>query len=33
MPGYVPGVNESATMDTAYGYLPKADQNFWYTHE
>jgi formate dehydrogenase major subunit len=33
MPGYVPGVNESAMMDMAYGYLPKADQNFWYTHE
>jgi formate dehydrogenase major subunit len=32
MPGYAPG-NESAMLDTAYGYLPKAKSGFWYTHE
>ena len=33
MPGYIPGVNDAATMDTAYGYLPKVRSGFWYTHE
>jgi formate dehydrogenase major subunit len=27
------GTNAVAMQDTAYHYLPKADQNFWYTHE
>jgi formate dehydrogenase major subunit len=31
-PSYIPGVNESATMDNGYHRLPKADSSKWYTH-